>query len=148
MSNNESKKRTEILDPLINKDIVDSGGAKDNRHRTLVEVVICGICAAIFLVLYVTEPPPRPPGGYNAVARADLNDASLAQETYWVDNETYTESIEKLIGPEYGLDPREGVTIRIISADKSHYLMEAFHEKGDFRYVIEGPGGISQELTK
>ena len=148
MSNNERKNRTEIPDPLINKEVVDGSGAKDNRHRALVEVFICGICAVIFLVLYVNEPPPRPPGGYNSAARANLRNAMTAQEAYFVDNETYTESIEKLIGPQYGLFPYKGVTIRVISADKNHYLMEAFHEKGDFRYVIEGPGGISQELTK
>ena len=148
MSNNAGKKRTEIPDLLINKAIVYGGVAKDNRHRALVEVVICGICAVIFLVLYVNEPPPRPPGGYNAAARADLRNAATAQEAYWVDHEAYTGSIEKLIGPEYGLDPYEGVTIRIISADKNHYQMEAFHEKGDFRYVLKGPGGTIEKLTE
>ena len=82
---------------------------------------------------------------YNSVARRNLMDAAVAQEAYWIDNKTYTDSLDKSAGSQYGLYIDKGVTLKIISAGKDHYQMIAFHEKGDKKYQISGPGGIIEE---
>jgi len=79
---------------------------------------------------------------YNAAAQADLRNAMIAQEAYYVDNITYTDSLENLLGSNYGLIISEGVTLQIISGDKRGYTMVSFHKNGDKKYQIKGPGGI------
>jgi hypothetical protein len=78
---------------------------------------------------------------YNAAAQADLRNTATAQEAYYVDNETYTDSIESLT-ESYGYYPNQGVTVEIISAGEYNYHMIAFHEKGTITYQIIGPGGV------
>ena len=86
---------------------------------------------------------------YNSAAQADLRNAATAQEAYYVDNVTYTDSLENLLGSNYGLIISEGVTLQIISGDKRGYTMVSFHKNGDKKYQIKGPGGIitSEEMS-
>lgn len=81
---------------------------------------------------------------YNRIARTDLIFAVTAQEGYFVDNETYTDSLDKLIG-EFGLYLADGVTISVVAADSDKYIMKASHIRGDKTYIVSGPGGIMQE---
>lgn len=82
----------------------------------------------------------------DSIAQSDLRNAATAQEAYYVDNEAYADSIEKLTGKNrhgysYGLIISDGVTIKIISADKEHYHMISYHEKGENKYEVKGPRG-------
>jgi len=107
-------------------------------------IAIAGISAAIVIPQFSAY-RMRP---YNAVAQADLRNATIAQQSYRIDNYIYADSIEKLIGNRYGLFLSEGVTVYVQSANKDHYLMEAFHEKGNRKYVITGPGGEIREVEQ
>lgn len=78
---------------------------------------------------------------YNASAQADLMYAATAQEAYYIDNKTYTDSIEDLIRSDYGLTFNKGITIEVISGDEYSYKLIAFHEQGNIKYQLEGPGG-------
>ena len=78
---------------------------------------------------------------YQAAAQADLRNAAIAQEAYFVDNGTYADSIEKLVGNTYGLYISENVTVEIIAAGKDHYNMVAYHEGGKKSFQITGPNG-------
>jgi hypothetical protein len=79
---------------------------------------------------------------YNSAAMADLRNAATAQEAYYVDHMTYTDSLENLTkGRMYGLIISNGVTLRIISGDNRGYTMVSFHKNGDRKYQIKGPGG-------
>jgi len=82
---------------------------------------------------------------YNSIARTDLINATVAQEAYYVDNETYADSIERLIGSTYGLYLSEGVRVNIQYANTKHYRMVASHEKGEKKYIILGPVGDIHE---
>ena len=81
---------------------------------------------------------------YNAAAEADLRNAATAQEAYYVDNQTYADSIEKLVGSTYGLYTSENITVRVLSASENDYMMEAFHKRGNRKYTITGPDGVIQ----
>lgn len=85
---------------------------------------------------------------YNASAQADLRNAATAQEAYYVDNSTYCDSIDELVGSDYGLYISEGVTVQIIFAAEEYYSMIAFHEQGDRKYQITGPGGTIESSSK
>ena len=67
---------------------------------------------------------------------------------YFVDNQEYADSIEKLIGKTYGLYPSENVAVKVLSASEKHYMMEGFHKRGDKKYTITGPGGKIQEQNR
>ncbi|MBN2060127.1 MAG: ankyrin repeat domain-containing protein [Deltaproteobacteria bacterium] len=79
---------------------------------------------------------------YNTVTQRNLMDAAVAQEAYWIDNKTYADSLDNLLGSQYGLYIDKGVILQIISAGKDQYHITAFHEKGDKKYQVIGPGGI------
>ena len=82
---------------------------------------------------------------FNSASQAALMNAATAQEAYYVDNEIYADSIEKLIGNTYGFSPTEGVEVKIQYANKKHYTMVAFHEKANKKYTINGPDGEIRE---
>jgi ankyrin repeat protein len=84
----------------------------------------------------------------NNLAKDILMTASTVQEAYYVDNSTYCDSVKKLEEDIYGLDIYKGVTLQIISADKDHYQMIAFHEQGNKKYQISGPGGKIEEYMQ
>ena len=79
------------------------------------------------------------------LAQSNLRNAAVAEEAYWVDYNAYTDSIKKLEGKAYGLYIAEGVTLQIISADNDRYKIIAFHEQGNKKYQISGPGGYVEE---
>lgn len=81
---------------------------------------------------------------FNTTAHSDLRNAAKAQEAYYVDNQAYADSIEKLVGSTYGLYTSENVTVKVLSASENGYMMEAFHKKGDRKYTIAGPDGEIQ----
>jgi len=88
--------------------------------------------------------PAKAGNRHDSDAHADLRNACTAQEAYYVDNERYADSINKLIGA-YGLYLSEGVALRVVASDGNHYVMEAFHNKGEKKYIVEGPGGTIRE---
>jgi hypothetical protein len=82
---------------------------------------------------------------YKVSAKADLRNAVTAQEAYYVDFQTYADSLDKLLGPEYGLYLSNGVTVVVLRADSNSYEMTSFHEREKKRYTLVGPDGEIQE---
>ncbi len=107
-------------------------------------IAIIGILAAIAIPQFSAYRTRS----YNSAAQADLRNAATAQEAYYIDNVTYTDSIEDLAGSFYGLYISEGVTVEIISANEDHYHIIAFHEAGNKKYEIIGPGGTIEEYQE
>ena len=75
-------------------------------------------------------------------ATADLRNACTAQEAYYYNNQTYTNSINHLTDKKYGLTISPGIVFQIISADKNHFEMQSYHMEDDFIYYVKGPGGM------
>ena len=117
-----------------------------NRWVPYIPVII--IIAGIFAAIAIPQFSAYRMRSYNAAALADLTNACRAQEAHFVDNATYCDSIERLTGDYYGLYLSEDVTVYVESANKDHYLMVAFHEKGNKKYVIAGPDGGIRETEK
>jgi Tfp pilus assembly protein PilE len=77
----------------------------------------------------------------NKTAVADLKNASIAQEAYYVDNQEYCNSLAVLTGPPYNFYLSRNVTFTIVSADQTGYKMVASHPSGNMTYTLSGPGG-------
>jgi hypothetical protein len=103
---------------------------------------------AISLVFFIQSCGRTPESYSREPAKADLRNAATAQEAYFVDNLTYADSIDKLVGSEYGLSLRNGVTVVVLRADKNSYGMTSFHERGKKRYTVVGPDGEIQEIDR
>ena len=85
---------------------------------------------------------------YNSSAQADLRNAATAQEAFYVDNSSYTNSLENLVGSYYGLSINQDVNIQILKGDEYGYMMVASHKSGDRTYQLTGPGGTIQAYNK
>ncbi|MFC1824885.1 NINE protein [Thermodesulfobacteriota bacterium] len=107
-------------------------------------IFIFGILAAISIPQFAAYRTRS----YNVAAHADLRNAATAQEAYRVDNNKYAVSIDKLTGNTYGLYLSEGVKVNIQYANDNQYVIVAFHEKGDRKYILKGPGGEIQMESK
>jgi hypothetical protein len=142
----EHEKKTEKADSLafIDKVEVVSSLKKRIISRLLIASFFFLLAAWIFKPYYAPNWVPN----YNVTAKTALRNAMIAQEAYYDDHKTYTDTKEKLLDPYYGFYPEKHVHFRIISADEDHYKMEAFHEKGENKFIIEGPAGVIKPLPK
>ena len=84
---------------------------------------------------------------YNITAQNDLSNAVKAQEDYYIDNNTYTDSLKDITGDRYNFFVSKDVEIQIISAGKDSYCMVAFHKNGNKKYQINGTGGEITEVS-
>lgn len=102
----------------------------------LVVIIIIGVIAAIAIPVYLTQREKA----WDAVVKSDLHNASLTENTYYTENQTYTNNVADLVAT--GFDQSEDVTINIISADSDQYCMEAFHANNPGRvwWVDSGVG--------
>jgi type IV pilus assembly protein PilA len=119
--------------------------AKNQQGFTLIELMIVIAIIGILAAIAIPQFSAYRQRSYNSAAQADLRNAATAQEAYYVDWSTYTDSTTALIGATYGLYISEvggkKVTFSISAGDEDGYTMDAFHESGSESYTIIGPGG-------
>ena len=82
---------------------------------------------------------------YKVSPEAVLRNAAIVQDAYYVDYQTYADSLDKLLAPEYGLYLRHEMTLVVLEADRDLYEMTSFIKGGKKRYTLIGPGGEMQE---
>ncbi len=108
------------------------------RGFTLIElmivIAIIGILAAIAIPQF-TEYLKR---GSNAAAKTDVRTASIVEESYFVDNQSYANDVNALISS--GFRASENVTLTV-SGDNQGYTLTSYHDNGDETYIITGPLG-------
>ena len=109
---------------------------------TLIELMIVIAIIGILAAIAIPQFTAYRTRSYNAAAKADLRNATTAQEAYFVDNETYCSVVGTLVGATYGLAATSsGVTLAVTGATNQTYSMTATHALGDTTYSIAGPGG-------
>ena len=116
------------------------GGQGFSLIELLVVMVIIAILAAIAIPIYINQRSKA----WEATVQSDLYNAAIAQLTYFVDNKSFTGSLDDLL--VRGYSQSENITLEIRSSG-AQYCMEAFHQ-GDVDeiwYVASGEGHPNPE---
>ena len=114
---------------------------RDERGFTLIELMIVIAIIGILAAIAIPQFSAYRTRSYNAGANADLRNAATAKEAYYVDAYKYTTDVGDLEGASYGLYTTNKVSVRVLSADSTAYIMTAKHEDGNKTYSLAGPGG-------
>ena len=99
-------------------------------------LIVCVVILGLFFIsfyIYITSDTAV--HFYNSAARSDLRNVVTAQEAYYINHHRFTDSIDDLLGLDYGLLLSNDVVIRVISIGKDDFSILAFHMKGDRIYV-------------
>ncbi len=113
---------------------------KREHGFTLIELMIVIAIIGILAAVAIPQFSAYRIRSYNSAAMADIKNAENAQEAYFVDYQTYTNSLSNLLSSDYGLVLSSGVIMNI-TGDSSGYTITAYHPSGDKTYSINGPGG-------
>jgi type IV pilus assembly protein PilA len=105
---------------------------------TLIELMIVIAIIGILAAIAIPQFSAYRVRSFNSSAQADLRNAATAEEAYYVDNLTYTSNVGSLVGSYTS----SGVALVINAvASNTHYVLIAYHNKGDKTYTLAGPGG-------
>ncbi|WP_309649334.1 prepilin-type N-terminal cleavage/methylation domain-containing protein [Nocardioides sp.] len=101
----------------------------------LVVVVIIGVLAAIAIPVFLNQREKAADAG----AKSDLKNAATIQETYLVDEGTYT--ADEAVLTTAGFKNTEDVTFTILSADVDGYCMSATGAPSDVIWYYDSSNG-------
>jgi prepilin-type N-terminal cleavage/methylation domain-containing protein len=113
---------------------------RKNEGFTLIELMIVIAIIGILAAIAIPQFSAYRTRSYNSAAEADLRNAATAQEAYYVDKQTYTNSPTSLIGATYGLYTSSNVFLAGDAAAQQ-YTMTTYHSSGNKTYSLSGPGG-------
>jgi type IV pilus assembly protein PilA len=105
---------------------------------TLIELMIVIAIIGILAAIAVPQFSAYRMKGCNTGAKSDVKNASIAQQAYYVDNRTYTSSVDDLTAAGYR--PTQDVTLTASGNDDA-YTITGYHGSGDKTYTLTGPGG-------
>jgi type IV pilus assembly protein PilA len=113
----------------------------NEKGFTLIELMIVIAIIGILAAIAIPQFSVYRTRSYNSSANTDLKNACTAQEAYFVDWSTYTNTIGNITGSPYGLFTSDKVVFSQCSGDDTSYIMKAYHTSGNVTYSVKGPGG-------
>ena len=125
----------------------DKSRSKTPIKKILIVTGIIVVAIGLYLMISIPSWLAYKERSNNSKAYRNLENAIEAQEAFFGKNNTYIDSVEKLVEKPYGFQIIDGVVFSIISANARHYEMEAFHKKGTRLYEVTGPGKIIKKYT-
>ncbi len=113
---------------------------KKEKGFTLIELMIVIAIIGILAAIAIPQFTSYRQRGFNAAAQSDLRNAATAQEAYYTDGQTYTQTIADLT--PRGFAPSANVTlVGAIQAGTAGYTMTMKHVSGASQWTLAGPGG-------
>jgi type IV pilus assembly protein PilA len=108
----------------------------------LVVIIIIAVLAAVAIPMYLLQREKA----WDATVESDLHNGALSQNTYFVDNQNFTNDIDDLF--DIGFELSDDVTLSIESADDDSYCLEAFHDSNPDRvwWVESGAGSPNPQV--
>jgi type IV pilus assembly protein PilA len=114
---------------------------REERGFTLIELMIVIAIIGILAAIAIPQFSAYRTRSFNSAAQSDLRNAATAQEAYFVDEQTYCQTVANLTGTTYGLFLSENVNLAITAASDTGYTMTSYHSAGNATYTLTGPGG-------
>jgi type IV pilus assembly protein PilA len=125
---------------LINKRTKSEGGF--TLIELLVVIIIIAILAAIAIPMYLSQRQK----GWESNSKSDLRNAAVAQESYFTDEDQYTDNALDELEDE-GFNPSGSVTLTVEASSTTAYCMEAFHTSqgaADGTWTFDSVLGLSE----
>ena len=114
---------------------------KDQKGFTLIELMIVIAIIGILAAIAIPQFSAYRTRSYNSAANSDIRNACTAQEAYYVDEQSYSNTLGGITGSAYGLYTSENVTLSVVGGGANGYTMQAFHSSGNKTWSVAGPGG-------
>jgi prepilin-type N-terminal cleavage/methylation domain-containing protein len=114
---------------------------KEEKGFTLIELMIVIAIIGILASIAIPQFSVFRTRSYDSAAESDLKNATIAQEAYFIDEQTYAGAIGSIAGATYSFFISTNVTVTVSAANTTQYTMTASHLSGDQTYTITGPGG-------
>ena len=120
-----------------------TNGDQEASERKRRRIVAYSVIAFLFAIAVVLTAPMTTCSSYRqraieAAPLSDLRNLATCQAAHYVDKEVYAASVKEFQGDCSNYQPNLNVVIRVVSAGKGHYKMEAYHLKGEYLYEITG----------
>lgn len=106
----------------------------------LVVVIIIAILAAIAIPMYLSQREK----GWEANAQSDLRNAAVAQESYYVNNQSYADAGQEGLLTAEGFNVSADVTFAISVGDPNGYCMTANHNSGGRTFTFDSTVGAPE----
>jgi type IV pilus assembly protein PilA len=108
----------------------------------LVVIIIIAVLAAVAIPMYLVQREKA----WDATVESDLHNGALSQNTYFVNNQIFTNDIDDLF--DIGFELSDDVDLSIKSADVDAFCLEAFHNSNPDRvwWVESGAGSPNPQV--
>jgi type IV pilus assembly protein PilA len=116
---------------------------KRNEGFTLIELMIVIAIIGILAAIAIPQFSAYRARAYNSAMQSDLKNAATAQEAYFVDYNTYADSLAKLVD-EAGFIKTADVTFSSVSGSAETYSMSVAHSATSITWTLTGPGGYPE----